>query len=182
MVPLAFGVPFGQAGGAFVMFWTVNFAGMAALGLANENMSMALGAGRPWTLVWLLFWATTNALAALTALELAPAFFAWARAWPLYHVAQASRRILFDLGDSGSGKNTGNDIGFHFGVLVAWILLDTAIFPVCFSYMRWRMRYERLSSNHLAEERYARSATGATATADADADAVVNGETECLKR
>ncbi|KAI1323484.1 MNNG and nitrosoguanidine resistance protein [Xylariaceae sp. FL0255] len=115
---------------SFPIYWGVNFAGMAALGLACENAAMIMG--QPWTALWLLFWVISNVATSFYSLELAPSFFAFGRAWPLYHVVQASRQIIFDLK---------SDMTLNIGVLAAWIAADTALFPLCCYLMRWRMEH-----------------------------------------
>ncbi|KAI0407916.1 hypothetical protein F4802DRAFT_493145 [Xylaria palmicola] len=146
LVPLAFGVPFsGPPGaaaevavrataygrGSFLVYWMVNFLGMVALGVACENAAMVLG--QPWAALWLVFWVVTNVATAFHALELAPGFFAWGRAWPLHHVVAATRQVLFDLRP---------EMGLHVGVLLAWAAADTALFPLCCYFMRWRTEHE----------------------------------------
>ncbi|KAI1501845.1 MNNG and nitrosoguanidine resistance protein [Biscogniauxia marginata] len=113
---------------SFVVYWMVNFVGMNALGFACENMAMALG--QPWTAFWLIFWVITNVSTAFYSLELAPRFFRWGYAWPLHHIVQASRQILFDLK---------SEIGLNLGVLFAWIAVNTLLFPLCCYFMRWKM-------------------------------------------
>lgn len=54
-------------------------------------------------------------------------------AWPLYHIVNASRTILFDLHSK---------IGPHFGVLFVWCAINTALFPICCVFMRWKMNKE----------------------------------------
>lgn len=68
--------------GSFVVFWMLNWVGMAALGLPCENMAMILGF--PWSSLFLIFWVITNVATGFYALDLAPGFFAWGYAWPLH--------------------------------------------------------------------------------------------------
>ncbi|KAI2778800.1 MNNG and nitrosoguanidine resistance protein [Daldinia loculata] len=113
--------------GSFVVYWMVNFIGMCALGLACENMGIIIG--QPWTAGWLIFWVITNVSTAFYAIELAPGFFRWGYAWPLHHVVQASRSILFDLH---------SEIGLNFGVLFAWVAVNITLFPICCYIGRWK--------------------------------------------
>ena len=53
----------------------VNFIGMAALGLACENVAMVIG--QPWTAMWLIFWVITNVSTSFYAEELSPGFYHW---------------------------------------------------------------------------------------------------------
>lgn len=97
LVSLAFKIPFtnppapgtepavnanayGQA--SFVVFWMLNWVGMAALGFPCENMAMILGF--PWSSLFLIFWVITNVATAFYAVELAPEFYRWGYAWPLH--------------------------------------------------------------------------------------------------
>ncbi|KAI2466104.1 MNNG and nitrosoguanidine resistance protein [Annulohypoxylon bovei var. microspora] len=125
---------------SFVVYWMVNFVGMNALGIACENMGMLIG--QPWTAAWLIFWVITNVSTAFYSVDLAPGFFKWGYAWPLHHIVQASRQILFDLH---------SEIGLNFGVLFAWAALNVALFPVVCYVTRWRQERERRAAERHAE-------------------------------
>ena len=68
--------------GSFVVFWMLNWVGMAALGFPCENMAMILGF--PWSSFFLIFWVITNVATGFYSLDLAPGFFRWGYAWPLH--------------------------------------------------------------------------------------------------
>lgn len=68
--------------GSFVVFWMLNWIGMAALGLPCENMAMILGF--PWSSLFLIFWVIANVATAFYSLDLAPGFYAWGYVWPLH--------------------------------------------------------------------------------------------------
>ena len=118
---------FGRA--TFVVYWMINFWGMAALGLASENVAMILG--MPYAACWLIFWVITNVSTSFYAIELSPGFFQWGYAWPLYNVVQASRQVLFDLHLS---------LGTHFGILIAWAVVGTMLFPFCVKFFLWKTK------------------------------------------
>lgn len=111
----------------FVVYWMINFVGMSALGLACENMAMLLGT--PWTALWLIFWVITNVATGFYSLELAPAFYRWGYAWPLRQIVMASRTLLF---------GTLDQLGLNFGILVAWVAVGTALYPLCCWVLRWK--------------------------------------------
>ena len=116
----------------FVVYWMINFIGMSALGLACENMAMAIG--QPWTALWLIFWVISNVSTSFYSLDLAPKFYYWGYAWPLHNIVEASRSTLFDLHSR---------LGLNFGVLFAWVAVNTALFPLCSYLMKWKgMREE----------------------------------------
>ncbi|KAF2463547.1 uncharacterized protein BDR25DRAFT_272967 [Lindgomyces ingoldianus] len=125
----------------FVVYWMVNWVGMTAFGLASENMAMLLGT--PWTALWLIFWVISNVATGFYALPLASSFYRWGYAWPMHNVVEVTRQILFDLHPR---------IGLNFGILFAWCAIDTALFPLCCYYMRWKtMREKRLAAKREAE-------------------------------
>ncbi|KAI8192046.1 Nitrosoguanidine resistance protein SNG1 [Colletotrichum sp. SAR 10_86] len=149
LISLAFQLPFGappysptepppQSGataygsGTFPVYWMLNFAGMTALGLACENVAMIVG--QPWTALWLIFWVITNVSTSFYALDLSPGFYSWGYAWPLHHVVEASRQLMFDLHSR---------IGLNFGVLFAWAAVNTVFFPFCCYFMRWKTEHDK---------------------------------------
>ncbi|KAJ9615647.1 hypothetical protein H2200_001723 [Cladophialophora chaetospira] len=111
----------------FLVYWMLNFFGMSALGLACENVAMLIG--QPWTALWLVFWVITNVSTGFYALELAPGFYGWGYAWPLRQIVYASRTLLF---------GTNSKLGVNFGILAAWIVVGTVLFPVSCWVMRWK--------------------------------------------
>ncbi len=118
--------------GTFPVYWALNFLGMAALGLACENVAMFIG--QPWTALWLIFWVITNVSTGFYSLELAPAFYKWGYAWPLRQIVYASRTLLF---------GTNSRLGQNFGILAAWVGFGTLLFPVACWVMRWKATRER---------------------------------------
>ena len=113
--------------GTFAVYWMLNWIGMTALGLACENVAMAIG--QPWTALWLVFWVITNVSTGFYSLELAPKFFMWGYAWPLRQIVYASRTLLF---------GTHSRLGMNFGILAAWVAVGTILFP----FACWIMRYK----------------------------------------
>ncbi|KAF1845577.1 uncharacterized protein K460DRAFT_337932 [Cucurbitaria berberidis CBS 394.84] len=127
--------------GTFVVYWMGNWVGMAAFGLASENMAMLLGT--PWTALWLIFWVISNVATGFYALELAPSFYRWGYAWPMHNIVELTRSILFDLHPR---------TGLNFGILFAWCAVDTLFFPMCCYYMRWNTaRVKKQAANMEAE-------------------------------
>ncbi|KAL4867646.1 hypothetical protein BDV12DRAFT_118289 [Aspergillus spectabilis] len=144
LVSLAFQIPFSNSPapdtisadnpnaygkGSFVVYWMLNWVGMAALGFPCENMAMVLGA--PYSALWLIFWVICNVSTGFYALDLAPGFFKWGYAWPLHRIVEASRTILF---------GTHSRIGLDFGVLFAWVAVSLAFYPFATFIMKWKMQ------------------------------------------
>lgn len=149
MISLAFQVPFTQPPAShvyspppeganayghatFVVYWLVNYLGMCALGLACENVAMIVG--QPWVALWLIFWVITNVSTSFYSLDLAPDFYQWGYAWPLHQIVEASRQTLFDLHSR---------IGLNVGILFAWSAINTALFPFCCYFMRWKTEHDK---------------------------------------
>ncbi|CAL5866705.1 uncharacterized protein PFLUO_LOCUS915 [Penicillium psychrofluorescens] len=143
-VSLAFQIPFNNpsapdtqsaatpnayGSGSFVVYWMLNWVGMAALGFPCENMAMVLGF--PWSSFFLIFWVITNVATGFYPVELSPGFFRWGYAWPLHRIIEAIRTILFD---------THSRIGLDFGILFAWIAVSLAFFPFATFIMRWKAK------------------------------------------
>jgi hypothetical protein len=118
--------PNAYGSGTFLVYWMGNWIGMIAFGLASENMAMLLGT--PWTALWLIFWVISNVATGFYALELAPGFYRWGYGWPMHNVVELTRSILFDLHPR---------VGLNFGILLAWVVVDSMLFPLCCYYMRW---------------------------------------------
>ncbi|KAF1972187.1 hypothetical protein BU23DRAFT_569400 [Bimuria novae-zelandiae CBS 107.79] len=126
---VAYGNPVAYSNGTFPIYWMLNFFGMVALGLACENVAMVVGA--PWMGLWLIFWVITNVSTSFYDIEIAPGFYRWGYTWPLHSVVEGSRQILFDLHPR---------IGLDFGILLAWGAVNTAFFPICCWFQRWKTK------------------------------------------
>ncbi|KAJ5985705.1 hypothetical protein N7499_008004 [Penicillium canescens] len=144
LVSLAFQIPFSNSPapdtlsannantygrGSFVVFWMLNWVGMAALGLPCENMAMVMGF--PWSSLFLIFWVITNVATAFYPIELASVFYRWGLAWPLHRIVEALRTILF---------GTHSRIGLDFAVLFIWVAVSLAVYPFATYIMRWKTK------------------------------------------
>ncbi|OAL03870.1 hypothetical protein IQ06DRAFT_270062 [Phaeosphaeriaceae sp. SRC1lsM3a] len=124
---IEYGNPVAYGHGTFPVYWMLNFFGMIALGLACENMAMVVG--QPWMGLFLIFWVITNVSTSFYDIEIAPSFYRWGYAWPLHSIVEGSRQILFNLHSR---------IGLDFGILIAWGAVNTAFFPFCCFFQRWK--------------------------------------------
>jgi hypothetical protein len=161
LVSLAFQVPFNNSPapdtlsannanaygrGSFLVFWMLNWVGMAALGLPCENMAMVLGF--PWSSLFLIFWVITNVATGFYPVELASVFYRWGLAWPMHRsklwfssvigVGLTLNTVVEALGTILFG--THSRIGLDFGILLVWVAVSLAFYPFATSIMRWKMK------------------------------------------
>ncbi|KAK0431546.1 hypothetical protein EV421DRAFT_2090044 [Armillaria borealis] len=127
---------FGSAG--FVMFWMVNFVGMLSVGLALEAMITLLTIR--FMPFFMILWIISNVSVCFMPLAVLPNVYRYGYAMPFYNVSGAVRTILF---------GTKNELGLHFGILIAW----TAISMITLPAFQWFMRRKSIpDSTGLREE------------------------------
>ncbi|KAK0184308.1 hypothetical protein F5146DRAFT_245768 [Armillaria mellea] len=114
---------FGSAG--FVIFWMVNFVGMLSVGLALEAMITLLTIR--FMPFFMILWIISNVSVCFMPLAVLPNVYRYGYAMPFYNVSGAVRTILF---------GTKNELGLHFGILIAW----TAISMITLPTFQWFMR------------------------------------------
>lgn len=96
---------------------------MSAVGGASENVALILlryfPAGQGF---WLLFWVISNVAPILGPIPLAPPVYHYGYGFPIYNVLEATRIVLCDT--------TKKDMGRYFGVIIAWMVVNTALLPL----------------------------------------------------
>ncbi|KAG2736112.1 hypothetical protein G9P44_000202 [Scheffersomyces stipitis] len=124
LVTLAFQVDFTKAFGksGFLVYWMISFLTMWAVGSANEIMGMLLIAFYPPMLgFWMLFWVIVNITPTFTPLALSAKFFRYGYGLPIHASYELTKVVFFDTYKGAMGRN--------FGILIAWIVILTAILP-----------------------------------------------------
>lgn len=135
LVNLPFKVTFGEKysyAWGFFIFWLYVYMGMGALGLATEAM-ITLMTPR-FIAYFLLALIIFNVSVASVPIVLQPGFYRYGYAFPVYHLSQAVRTIIF---------NTKNHLGESAGVLIAWIVLSCITVPL----FTWLMRRVEMKQN-----------------------------------
>jgi len=129
----------------FPVYFLLNFTGMAALGLTCENMAMFLSAlsPLPYSALFLIWWVITNVSTGFYAIELASDFYKWGYAWPLRHIVEGSKTLVF---------GTKSRLAVNFGVLLAWVLVGSLLFPVACWVMRWKAGKDRRRAAEAAKK------------------------------
>ncbi|KAF9029608.1 hypothetical protein BDZ89DRAFT_950399 [Hymenopellis radicata] len=114
---------FGHSG--FLVFWMINFVGILSVGLALEAMSTLL---TPRFLpFFMILWIIVNVSVCFMPIELMPHFYRYGYAIPFYNMSRAVRTVLF---------STKNEVGLHFGILIAWAAVSAITLPTFQWYRR----------------------------------------------
>lgn len=111
---------FGKAG--FVIYWMSTWLLMMALGGANENVvSLILILGPQYLGFWLMTWIILNISPSFYPLVLNNQFYRYGYAMPIHNGVDIYKVIFLDLSKHNMGRN--------YGILVAWVALNTALLP-----------------------------------------------------
>lgn len=111
---------FGRAG--FVVYWMTSWLYMVACGGANENMISLIFLWKPQFLgFWILSFVILNIGPSFFPMVLNNAVYRYGYIMPIHNALDIFRVIFMDISKRHMGRN--------YGVLVAWIALNTAILP-----------------------------------------------------
>ncbi|SMN20082.1 similar to Saccharomyces cerevisiae YGR197C SNG1 Protein involved in resistance to nitrosoguanidine (MNNG) and 6-azauracil (6-AU) [Maudiozyma saulgeensis] len=109
--------------GGFVVYWMTTWMFMLACGGANENVLSLIFLYCPQYLgFWLIFFIIINSSTTFFPFALASVFYRVGYMFPMHNVADIYRVIFFDLTRIKMGRN--------YGVLIAWIVINTLLAPV----------------------------------------------------
>lgn len=116
-----FTLAFGKGG--FVIAWLTTFLFLCAIGGANENMiSLILAFTPQFMFIWLVSWIILNIAPSFFPLALANQFYRYGYMMPMHNAVDIFKIIFLDLSRSHMGRN--------YGILVAWSLINVALFPL----------------------------------------------------
>lgn len=132
---------FGRAG--FVVYWMSTFLGIAAVGGANDNIITLVMTFIPRFLpCWLLLWIVLNISATFYPMVLTNQFYRYGYSMPLHNVVEIYKVILLDLSKNQMGRN--------YGILVAWICLNSIILPFVLRVTKTKLsKIEQASINEI---------------------------------
>ena len=115
-----FTIAFGRGG--FVIYWMTTWLFMMACAGANENMVSLIFLWKPHFLgFWVLSFVIINLGPSLFPMALDNVFYRYGYAMPIHNAVDIYRVIMMDLSRRHMGRN--------FGILVAWIVLNTVALP-----------------------------------------------------
>ncbi|CCF57623.1 hypothetical protein KAFR_0C06275 [Kazachstania africana CBS 2517] len=116
-----FTLAFGRGG--FMIYWMSTWLFMMAVAGANENVISILFAWKPqYTGLWILGFVILNIAPTFFTMALDSNFYRYGYMMPLHNIVDIYRTLFLDLSRYKMGRN--------YGILVAWIALNTACMPV----------------------------------------------------
>ncbi|KAI5966467.1 uncharacterized protein KGF55_000776 [Candida pseudojiufengensis] len=126
LISLAFQVDFtvtyGRSG--FLVYFCITWLTMIGVGLANEIAIMIIvGIIQIPALLscWMISWIILNISPSFSSMALTNNFYRYGYAMPTYNAFESTKTVFFDVYKGALGR--------HFGILVAWIVVLTVIFP-----------------------------------------------------
>ncbi|KAF9030543.1 hypothetical protein BDZ89DRAFT_1091563 [Hymenopellis radicata] len=127
LLSLAFQVDFSRKFGhsGFLVFWMINFVGMLSVGLALEAMITLLTIR--FVPFFMILWIIANVSVCFMPIDVLPHIYRYGYAMPFYNVSLAVRTVLF---------STKNEVGLHFGILIAWAAISAITLPIFQWYRR----------------------------------------------
>lgn len=138
-VSAAFQVTFNNSWkGGFGIQWMFTFLTMSAVGGANENIALlAFPVLPPLMGFWLLFWVIINISPTFAPMALCPKFYRYGYAMPIHNSYEATKVLLFDTYRGQLGRNL--------GILVAYIVLNIALAPLCIMFASYKFRQQAMA-------------------------------------
>lgn len=129
-----FTLTFGKGG--FIVYWLSTCLLMMALGGANENMiSLIFSFGPQYLGFWLMGWIVLNISCSFYPMVLNNEFYRYGYAMPIHNGADIFKVIFLNLSKHKMGRN--------YGILIAWVAINTALFPFVMKIVGQRMKKQR---------------------------------------
>lgn len=116
--------------GGFVVCWMTTWLFMWAVGGINENvLSVIFAINPPYLGFWVLSFVIINVASTFFPFVLDSDFYRYGYFMPLHNFVAIMRVIFMDISKQHMGRN--------YGVLVAWIALNTALLPLNMKLVDW---------------------------------------------
>ncbi|KAK0465933.1 uncharacterized protein EV420DRAFT_1636491 [Desarmillaria tabescens] len=143
LLSLAFQVDFSRVLGhsGFLVFWMANYVGMLAVGLALEAMVTVMTLR--FVPFFMIFWIIVNVAVCFLPIDVLPHIYRYGYAFPFYNLSGAVRTIIF---------GTKNELGMHFGVLIAWVAVSMITLPLFQWFMRRKPMAESQQTQAIVEK------------------------------
>lgn len=138
-----FTLAFGRGG--FVVYWMSTWLLMMALGGANENMiSVIFVYGPQYLGFWLTTWIVLNISCSFYPFVLNNQFYRYGYAMPIHNGVDIYKVIFLNLSRHKMGRN--------YGVLVAWVAINTACFPFAMKIVGQRIKKQKEAAAQQQEQ------------------------------
>lgn len=122
--------------GGFMVCWMSTWLFMWAVGGINENvLSIIFAVNPPYLGFWVLGFTIINISSTFFPLVLDNAFYRYGYFMPLHNFVDITRVIFFDLSKHHMGRN--------YGILVAWICINTALLPLNMRFVDWLVKRQQ---------------------------------------
>ncbi|CAI4036759.1 SMKI16G0648 [Saccharomyces mikatae IFO 1815] len=110
--------------GGFVVYWMSTWLVMMAVGGTNENvLSLIIAYCPPYLSIWLMTWIILNISASFYPMALNNEFYRYGYIMPIHNAVDIYKVIFLNLTKRKMGRN--------YGILVAWVVLNTSLTPFC---------------------------------------------------
>ncbi|KAG0670337.1 hypothetical protein C6P45_002470 [Maudiozyma exigua] len=147
--------------GGFMVYWMSSWLYMLACGGANENVVSLIFLYKPQFLgFWILGFVILNIGPAFFTMALDNVFYRYGYAMPIYNAVSIFRVIFMDVSKRHMGRN--------YGVLVAWIVINTCLQPFVIKYVAKVNRERQRAAVAAAEAAASDPKTSAPAETAAD--------------
>lgn len=126
-----FTLAFGEGG--FVIYWMTTWLLMAAVGGANQNVASVVVAtfGPQYLGFWLMGWIAMNIAPSYNPMAIHNSFYRYGYMMPIQNALGIFKVIFLNTSKHTMGRN--------YGILFAWIVLNTLLFPIIMIFVGRRM-------------------------------------------
>ncbi|VEU22728.1 DEKNAAC103780 [Brettanomyces naardenensis] len=119
--------------GGFAVLWMVSYLAMSACAGAGENVVLICTATiPPLAGFWVLFFIILNISATFSPIELCPEVYRFAYAMPIKNAYELMKMVFLNTYRGSLGR--------YIGVLVAWLVVNSLLFPFCLLFFASRMK------------------------------------------
>ncbi|CAB4256448.1 similar to Saccharomyces cerevisiae YGR197C SNG1 Protein involved in resistance to nitrosoguanidine (MNNG) and 6-azauracil (6- AU) [Maudiozyma barnettii] len=129
-IPGFFGFDYGRAfgRGGFMVYWMSTLLYMVACGSTNENVISLIFLWKPEFMgFWITIFVMLNVAPSFFPMALDNVFYRYGYVMPIHNAIDIFRVIFMDTSRKHMGRN--------YGVLVAWIVINSALCPIILKYV-----------------------------------------------
>ncbi|KOG99683.1 Sng1p [Saccharomyces eubayanus] len=129
--------------GGFVVYWMSTWLVMMAVGGANENvLSLVIAYCPQFLSFWLMTWIILNISASFYPMALNNDFYRYGYIMPIHNAVDIYKVIFLNL--------TRRKMGRNYGILVAWVALNTCLLPFSMKFSGQKMQKNAMQAAEAA--------------------------------